>query len=1419
MKTRLLVTALLFAMFSGVSVSKAATYKLQISTDGGTTELANPTYATRTDGFAYTGISGNYHVFNSKKTSWTTLTDPVRVGFTFAGWKSNRVTNHQYMEDPNGNPLPIALSSWSDPVVFDKAKKDKYVIAKLGDDKEVSEFTEGLTVNVWAKVADWDADFIVKDNTDKSDEVRRIISCTQGSGWNIGEADVNGHIKYQMHDGTTTTSSGYHPVIAAETGEVTVNKKPNKLQELTWTGLTDNQWHMFTLTICGTGNSAHTGEFRGYVDGYSFDLVTGAGMPTAPTVPITIGAEPNGYTDDTLKFTANQYFHGEIRNLVIMEDWMYESLDRDPNVNEGVTNKFWNNYLVTYLKTSSDATYTCDAGWIKNPEKTVTIDTNKETAETPTTSTKAGGVGQSVTTPTQQDYLFKHWGANVTDDNSGSDYASNYQGIEYLDKDKNSVEIFTRPDDGSATNIETEIENFDGNTHYFIKDQRYKYSDCFTVNVWARMDNWEDYKTNNMRIFSCTADAGFNIEPEHNATDYIDFIGWDTGSDSRIKTSKCSRSKYTWTDLNTLNSGKSQYTDSRDGASTNWHMFTYVFDGNYIRGYIDGECIAISERFAKREMYYVDNHIVIGGEAKGAQYSVEPTTQHFVGDMKNFAIMHTALAPSQVKELYDNPGATNYYFAPEDKTLQAAWTRLPLLTAKEKESDTDGVTEIVFHTLQGEASTQTFFIQGNGKKEISLAVEAGENKPFALDNTSIANVNGGNIALTYTPEEGVTAHTSKLTITSDWSSDEVINITGRTHKFDIAYWHKDGFAVQVDDELAGCNIKLQVPGKSEYFVGKIDDQHADRTTRFIKLSSEMLNLSDLSDQEVAITLEHPTTGWKITSKRWVPKFITSGADFATAFNSPDRDVMIYADVTLPASTALTDAAALGDVYVHPDASLVLEENVTLHAQSLVLYSQGDITPQLVLPANSQLIINSSKPVMYLVKRVSNDRCYFFSLPYNCEVDDICFADGTGTKDVDWRIREYDGAERIRIDRGWKNVADHGTLYAGKGYSLAVATEEYKDVVFPMHLDASSANISNLDNEGKEIYVTAHGLDENGKNISGRTPNNLGWNFVGNRYLREYKHQDNVGENVTDFLPTGRIVLNDIENDGFLYLTIPYADGSYQYYKQEVYNSINLDPLSAFFVQADQSGLLKFIPDSRMPASLAARRVANATVAKPVYVGVSLSNDTYKDETSLVIGNQFTQAYEISSDLEKMLGQGTRPQVYIQDAAYKYAFKSLPVADAAETNVLGTYLPSAGTYTFAIKDSYDMSRVQTVHLTDKEKNITVNLLQTPYTFTVDAAQHTAERFYLSVVLAADVTTDMTQSAVTTWAVWQDASLQIRVQGLQVGDKVRVFDSMGHLVEQTIVQDTFYTFTLPVEGSYCIQTIGQEGIQAKKIIVGY
>ncbi len=253
------------------------------------------------------------------------------------------------------------------------------------------------------------------------------------------------------------------------------------------------------------------------------------------------------------------------------------------------------------------------------PYKTLTINNNNDTTETKENYVSATNW---IKDPIKPGYTFTGWSG------TGISYLTRVQNFECA----NSTEV-----------------SFNGTSKYVNLGRDFMFTDEITINLWAYMDNWSEFTTSNMRLYSCTESGGWNIEPNSNG--YVNFACYDSGVGYKNATS----------------------TTTFASLTTGWHLFTLVFDGTKVKGYIDNSLKATGSDFTSRKIgYNASNAVFIGAEA-----GTSPTTpagNYFKGKIKNFGICNGAFSADQISNyLWSKPNETRYYYK-EDATINANYT-------------------------------------------------------------------------------------------------------------------------------------------------------------------------------------------------------------------------------------------------------------------------------------------------------------------------------------------------------------------------------------------------------------------------------------------------------------------------------------------------------------------------------------------------------------------------------------------------------------------------------------------------------------------------------------------------------------------------------------------------------------------------
>ena len=369
-----------------------------------------------------------------------------------------------------------------------------------------------------------------------------------------------------------------------------------------------------------------------------------------------------------------------------------------------------------------------------------------------------------------------------------------------------------------------------------------------------------------------------------------------------------------------------------------------------------------------------------------------------------------------------------------------------------------------------------------------------------------------------------------------------------------------------------------------------------------------------------------------------------------------------------------------------------------------------------------------------VMRVDDSQMYSLTVPYDVNLSEITYWDGAsmGTLGDNLWVSAYDGQARANKDMShtwiWEvNFVSKGLeakLKQGVGYTISAEKQftgnPYSIIRMPMNSNVGS-NATEL---AKTVPVTAY---VNTQDVT-VGDNNKGWNLVGNPYMVSIS-----GGEPGSQLVVGKLVESgtgpwdwDGKTYPYRYVTIPNDNGTD--YEQKKFKDATLRPFKNFFVQIDnttEGNALGFALASRQDAPARYLQVQD----REVEFEIVLSNGTRQDNMGLLIADQYSPAYEINADLEKMIGSMS---VYTIYGGYNLAYNALSPDDAKQFIPVGYIAPTAGTYTFDIDEESDLSQIEHIFLTDYERGATVDLLDGSYEFETAKSTNNS-RFALNVIL--------------------------------------------------------------------------------------
>ncbi len=208
-----------------------------------------------------------------------------------------------------------------------------------------------------------------------------------------------------------------------------------------------------------------------------------------------------------------------------------------------------------------------------------------------------------------------------------------------------------------------------------------------------------------------------------------------------------------------------------------------------------------------------------------------------------------------------------------------------------------------------------------------------------------------------------------------------------------------------------------------------------------------------------------------------------------------------ATLTKASDAAIHDVARFKDITLYPGSKLIVPSETNFTVNTMTCRVEGDDVPLTELVGN---LMNESKQLV-VTRRITNDRYYFFSLPYDCRMSDIRLANGSpATNGVNFRLLEYDADARAEegshsgVPGHWK-LATGDRLIAGRGYALAVNSKKPKEIVFPMTIPSK-----NLTNEERTKVTNTVDINEY---VGAARKTNYNWNLIAHPYITKFEVTD------------------------------------------------------------------------------------------------------------------------------------------------------------------------------------------------------------------------------------------------------------------------------------------------------------------------
>lgn len=554
------------------------------------------------------------------------------------------------------------------------------------------------------------------------------------------------------------------------------------------------------------------------------------------------------------------------------------------------------------------------------------------------------------------------------------------------------------------------------------------------------------------------------------------------------------------------------------------------------------------------------------------------------------------------------------------------------------------------------------------------------------------------------------------------------------------------------------------------------------------------------------------------------------------------------DVVVLGSGALTkvddsdskDVPRVQNIKVYPGGQLIVPENTHYTANSLALRRQEDDVASAKIEGTLNVLTDDAT---YLDIRIDPTNWHYFTLPYDCNVSDIRFANEGETAipqvGSDFLLCSYDGEHRAATkSTSWKDLTSTDVLKKGIGYIIAIPGDGkvQREFRFPM------ANTVLTEENDDKLIGDLHAW---GGNDAELRPNHKGWNLIGNPYMMYY----NLPTTTTP-LAAGTLI-HDPDEDPWLghwvikdgtgddaatplyYIVVP-QDNGWSEYKQTTIGGFDMPPFTSYFVQLggnpDENKGIEFVTTNKEdgPSPVIRRAPAEDIVDNhEVWFGVDLINtDGESDETTLLMSDKFTNDYDMMRDLVKMRGTYytyyTKPVLASRNNEGEMAFNALPDSTAAAGVPLSFFAAADGQYRFTVSAHYPLDEVKEAYIYDNDNADAKwhNLLQEDYVFNTKRGDNTS-RFLLAVKV------ERKQPEITTsidnlhkGLVLTTINRTLMLSGLTNDADIYVYDVSGKLLDARLYYSSesgIFRTTVNTAGLYFVRVKTPDGQQTLETVV--
>ena len=359
--------------------------------------------------------------------------------------------------------------------------------------------------------------------------------------------------------------------------------------------------------------------------------------------------------------------------------------------------------------------------------------------------------------------------------------------------------------------------------------------------------------------------------------------------------------------------------------------------------------------------------------------------------------------------------------------------------------------------------------------------------------------------------------------------------------------------------------------------------------------------------------------------------------------------------------------------------------------------------------------------------IDYDQYYPIAVPWDVTISGITYRyasiSATVGHDKNIRLRYYDGGSRatngqtgVGSGANWKLYGAAGAesvptkLEPSKGYALTAKRPAGKAFsILRMPLTIPSNAWTTLGEQGNVSTTYKNKVSVTGWGKGTAEWYAMGWNFIGNPYMCTFNGNDDG--------ISGKL---ELQNGGSVkYATIPDVD--FKNYDQVAIADADLKPASGFFIQANNTEAQDITFNaSKIVAPAPARYTTTEETIPEQEAYIRLSYEGGKDQMGLIIGEDYTEAYEVNADLAKVLGDAGYVKTYMQYGGMDMAYVAINGELAKAWIPVTVILPTSGAYTYSLTPSSEVAELEGVYLIDYANNNKItNLINENYEFTAEA----------------------------------------------------------------------------------------------------